>query len=115
MEWVLALPMIPLGCGMIAGTILAFARAAPNSVEPATTAPLSPLVRAELEQTPRWWDDQFHRLLVACGAEYREFGEVEYIEQRSLAGPDYVQTIPAPRAYLGCTCQHCKGVQMTYG
>jgi hypothetical protein len=73
---------------------------------------ISPEIRAELDQSPEWWDERFHNLLVATDQPYLEYGEVEYIEERSLGEKSVVYTpIPRQKAYLSCTCGQCRAIR----
>lgn len=65
-------------------------------------------IRAEIDQTPQWWDRQFHRLTGESGAIELEYGEIEYVEERSLTGPAIWRTLPRPTAYLSCICSECE-------
>lgn len=69
---------------------------------------ITPELRAELNQTPEWWDKKFHALLDETSGEFVEHGDYEYVEEMTLAGPAVVYEIPPTREYLGCTCSECK-------
>lgn len=73
---------------------------------------LSPELREELDQTPRWWDKQFHKLLVETNQHYLEYGEVVYVEDFTFARGSVVHTLPRPRAYTGCTCSDCASTRL---
>jgi hypothetical protein len=69
-------------------------------------------VREEIDQTPGWWDKQFHKLLVATNTDYTEYGEIEYAEEITFAhGSTLYPTRWPAREYLGCTCRDCKNAR----
>lgn len=71
-------------------------------------ATISPELRAELDQTPEWWDRQFHTALRSSGAIELEYGEVEYVEHNTFITGAVLEPITRPRAILACPCADCK-------
>lgn len=79
---------------------------------PPPPRPVTPAVREEIDQTPGWWDKQFHKLLADTGQHYLEYGEIEYIEESTFAHGSTVYAMPRPRAYTSCTCTNCNSTRM---
>ena len=66
---------------------------------------IAPALKAELDQTPRWWEDAFHQLLeisdapVVLGEKWEQHtwgGEAVFVYQE--------------RGYPECTCPNCRRI-----
>lgn len=79
-------------------------RAPTAPTAPAVRPSLSPALRAELEQTPQWWLDQYHQLLRATGAE--RVGGEEW-EIATFSGPVYLHH---EEGYADCPCPNCRRI-----
>lgn len=102
----IVLPMLVGVCGGagISGTITylthRFTRSKP---EKQPRAELTAAMRDEIEQTPRWWDKQFHTLLLEAGAEVIARISGDYYEGwrgEYRKGADHI-------ALKDCTCVRC--------
>lgn len=117
-EWFLLTSSIP---GVVAGVMILSrvinARIRPkpwvtsaallSSGEYILTPPkISPAIRAELDQTPEWWDKQFHDALLKVESPVL-YGEPEYIEERSITGVRAVHMVYQASALQSCTCGSC--------
>lgn len=70
-------------------------------------------IRQELDQSPEWWDGQFHQALEKAGAEKILDGDwtPEVIEQHSADGRVVMHyTQEHPYELDGCICSHCEGI-----
>lgn len=63
-------------------------------------------IREEIDQTPAWWDTQFHKLLATV--DKPEVYEVEYVEEISFLNGATMLPAKVTQEYLGCTCNECK-------
>ncbi len=116
--------MSSIGMGLLGGAVTFFnvrANSKPEplivavpNVEPVYTRPteIPADIKEELDQTPRWWDKQFHKLLESSGAEEVHVGEPEIIEVYSGTGDRYIYE-ERPVSYLrGCICKECHFVEL---
>lgn len=81
---------------------------APLAIEAPDRSHIPKEIRDELDQTPGWWDKQFHKALESSGDEvvYRELGE--YIEERTANGEAAVMhQMPDKVVLSNCTCREC--------
>lgn len=76
---------------------------------PAARKPLPPAVMEELRQSPRWWDEQFHKAL-ATVEEPAAGGRITgYVEYTTIGGVgSLVEPIKSPKAYRSCVCATCE-------
>lgn len=65
---------------------------------------VSPALKAELDQTPEWWIDRFHKGLRATGAPH--VGGEEW-ELHTFSGPVYMHR---EVGYLDCPCHNCRRI-----
>jgi hypothetical protein len=119
MEWVVHLLTVSAAALWSCAIVMARLedkRAAAAEVEPTPdrrkdvtpiSTHISPEVRAELDETPEWWDKRFHEALRAVETPILH-GEPEYFEERTLDGRvAWHQTFQAVEL-PSCTCEDCK-------
>lgn len=68
---------------------------------------ISPEVQAELDQTPEWWDRQFHKALEASGADVTTVDDEYEYEERSWDGRVAVIHRHKEEYIDGCLCLQC--------
>lgn len=65
-------------------------------------------IQEEIDQTPGWWDKQYHKLIARLEQKI-EHGEVEYVVDQTLASVGaYYTRIEPPYEYPSCPCGNCK-------
>lgn len=81
----------------------------PARIIPGAKAPLAITadVRKELDSTPEWWDEQFHKALEASGEEAVDVIEGDIIIER-VGGSELSYHSPDIPLYDGCLCRQCQ-------
>lgn len=81
---------------------------APRTTRAVTPPPapkqIPPALQAELDRTPTWWTDQFHKALRATGAP--SVGGEEW-ELMTFSGPVYMHR---EVGYRECPCRECRRI-----
>lgn len=88
--------------------------------EPYTFLPLPPAesisipraIKEEIEQTPKWWDGEFHKLLLKSGEPTStlvdETWEPDVITEKSANGSVCIQYVQSrPTYFESCMCGSC--------
>lgn len=100
---VMALPAVGLAISYLFTRVNASLR---TSVEEATRPAVSAALRAELDQTQGWWDEQFHKALTGVEQPVL-YGDPEYYEERSITGVQAIHMVYQASALPSCTCGSC--------
>lgn len=85
----------------------------PPAAHCAPPAALSPEIRDELDQTPAWWDRQFHALLEASGAQCEVLERAE-ITEKSFDGRVNVTYATECKVFSECTCIDCHRINTAF-
>lgn len=78
------------------------------AVEP--PKPIPSHIREELDQTPAWWDKQFHNLLDSTGDARVDNDDVEEIAEMTAAGVVCIYYVGPQYALVSCTCSGCRSI-----
>lgn len=83
--------------------------AAPKKPKPESLpwkpVPMSPAIRAELDDTPAYWEHRFHQLLEGLGAPVVVGETWEFRTWANDVAYEY-----AERGYLDCPCTNCRRI-----
>jgi hypothetical protein len=110
MEWLIYLPGIFVGLGSLVACYQFWRKQ--NAAEYNRVA-ISPQIREELDQGQLWWNEEYHRSLVAAGVTPTAAAP-EYEYDMSLNGETKV-IVTTQAFYEDCNCRACSRAKVLGG